>query len=51
MTSIINIYAHTSNRLVGLLLEQAYFILSNPYLRLKNSPIRTKEIQYIRAND
>ena len=53
MTSII--YAHilpTSNRLVGLLIEQTashymcdLFILSSPYLRSKNYPIRTKEIQ------
>ena len=51
MTSIIYAHAHilpTKNRLVGLLIEQAasrymcdLFILSNPYLRSKNSPFKT----------
>ena len=55
MTSIT--YAHiwpTSNRLVCLLIEQAschymwgLFILISPYLRSRNSPIKTKEIQQL----
>ena len=57
MTS--SIYAHiwpTSNRLLGFnTYRTSYmydlFILSNSYLRSKNSPIRTKGIQYIRASD